>query len=210
VHLKNIIFDLDGTLIDSYEGIQKAFNAAFEAVYQLPCLYNIRALVGPPINDIFVQVTGEKDQDKVARFVKHFRKSYDEENYKICELYEDVQHLLNTLAEKGIRLFIATNKRSVPTQMILRQLYISKFFTAVYSIDSVNPPYASKEAMVKDLQQKESINAEDTILIGDTYHDYKAAQENNIKFLYASYGFGELQGMEFSINKVSEITDHLN
>lgn len=209
-NITNVIFDLDGTVIDSYPGIQFSFDEAYKKLYNISCPHNIRSLVGPPINDIFAKISGETDLDKLVAFVKFFQESYDAGNYKLCNLYEGVEELFKDLLQKGINLYIATNKRLKPTELILTELNIRTSFKAVYCIDSVMPKYNDKVEMIVALLKNENLNAKKTLLVGDTHHDQLAAERNNIKFIYAEYGFGNLSNMQYSINHTSNILNYIN
>lgn len=204
-----VLFDLDGTIIDSYKGLQQAFDYAYDQVYQKQSNHNIRPLVGPPMKIIFKQLTGEQDDELIAEFVRVFQNKYDAESYRNCELYEGISDLFKHLYNAGIQLYIATNKRLAPTTLILEHLDIKKYFKGIYSIDSVQPPYPSKIVMVRDILQKEGLQPQHTVFVGDTLHDQHGAEENEVKFIYAGYGFGDLKDLEFTIKHTSEILNYL-
>lgn len=207
--VKAILFDLDGTITDSYAGLQHAFDYAYAQVYGKPSTYNIRPLVGPPMRQIFRQLTGEQDEERTAEFIRLFQARYDAESYRMCELFAGMDDLLRQLQQAGIKLYIATNKRKAPTESVLEHLDIRKYFRAVYSVDSVQPPYADKALMVKDILARERLNAGETLFIGDTLHDRHGADENGLKFIYAEYGFGDLGDIAFSIKHAAELWNHL-
>ncbi|ASZ10112.1 HAD hydrolase-like protein [Chitinophaga pendula] len=206
----NVLFDLDGTIIDSSEGIQNAFDFAYQSVYNRTNDQSIRALVGPPMRNIFVQVSGEQDEDVIHRFVQAYQQRYDGLEYATCRLYEGMHEVITTLHKAGKKLFISTNKRAVPTQLILRHLDIAHYFTNIYCIDSVQPAYTSKDSMVANIIDRESLDNKYTLLIGDTIHDQSAAEKNNITFVFASYGFGAVTSMTHRINKPLDIIELIN
>lgn len=208
--IKNILFDLDGTIIDSYKGIQLSYNHAFKQVYNCDCNHNIQSLIGPPIKEILVKLSGETDMEKINIFVKKFQEKYDSEFYKSCSPYEGITELLTFLSEKRLNLYIATNKRLVPTKQILDYLDLTHYFKKIYTVDVNQNTYKSKVDMVADLMHDEKLSAAETILVGDTTHDMMAAQKNNIGFIYADYGFGNLTEVEVIVKSTLEIINLLN
>ncbi len=204
-----ILFDLDGTITDSYAGLQHAFNYAYQQVYQQTSTHNIRPLVGPPMRQIFKKITGEQDEEKINEFIHIFQHKYDTESYRMSELFGGMAELLKQLADNGIQLYIATNKRLLPTHSVLKHLGIDSYFKAVYSIDSIQPPYADKGLMVKDILEQEHLQPAHTLFIGDTLHDQHGAETNGLKFIYAEYGFGDLKDLPYSVKHAQELNQYL-
>ncbi len=115
-----------------------------------------------------------------------------------------MEELLKQLTTRGIKLYIATNKRSNPTSLILNYLSFQTYFNRIYCSDTNGKTYASKIEMVKDILEKEKLKPRNTILIGDTYQDQIAAKQNEITFIYAAYGFGNLESVEKTIDRPLE------
>jgi phosphoglycolate phosphatase len=206
----NVLFDLDGTLIDSIEGIQNSFNIAFESVYQTKNTVCIESLIGPPIQDILMSITGEKNGETIEKFVTTFKTNYDTSGYKLCSLYNGMENVLQKLAFDGNSLFICTNKRTIPTFKIIKHLAIEHYFHKVFSIDSEEVKVSNKGELVKYILTSQSLETKKTILIGDTKSDADASLENNLTFIFASYGFGKLADVPYTINKPSDIFNYIN
>ncbi|HEX8333111.1 MAG TPA: HAD family hydrolase [Segetibacter sp.] len=208
--VENVIFDFDGTVVDSYPGIIKAFNKAYTKVYGVENKVDLKPHIGPPVQQILTSVNGETDTGRIEQFISSFKESYDTEDFKLTELYEGMDKLLNELQKKNIKIFIATNKRHKATKLIADHLLVNNYFCGFYCSDLADKNYANKVEMVKDLIISENLNRETTVLIGDTIQDEVAAKENSIAFIYAAYGFGDLQGMERSILKPLETLNFIN
>lgn len=203
IKIKNIIFDLDGTIIDSAEGINSAFKNAYQQLYNVETVQNIKSMIGPPIKEIFIKASGETDTGKIDTFVKLFQKYYDEVFYTETLIYNHLTDLLGFLKLNGISCFVATNKRLKPTMLILNQLNLTSYFKNIYTIDGIDGGHVNKIEMVKELLKNESLAAFETMLIGDTHEDFAAAQANKLDFIYADYGYGNM------INVEKKLTDYL-
>ena len=201
--MKNIIFDLDGTIIDSHEGIQSSFDYAFEFIYNKKNSRTIKEFVGPPIHHILAEISGEKDPAILDKFLTSFKLNYDSEGYKQSFLYENMESVLKNLSALGHTLYICTNKRHVPTLKIIEFLSIGHWFKKVYCIDSEADFFGDKSALTKSIINNENLNKDDTFFIGDTKHDADAAFNNNLQFVFASYGFGK-EEKAFYKNTISE------
>lgn len=208
--LDAVLFDLDGTIIDSYTGIQSAFDRAYKRVYNTENTVSIKALIGPPIQRILYNVNGETDSRVIDDFVAAYKEYYDTEEYKRSSLYSGTELLLKEIDNKGIKMFISTNKRKKATELILTSLSISHYFCRIYCPDSDTPNYGTKSEMVESLLRKETLSAERTFLIGDTTQDEIAARENKLSFIYAKYGYGNLLDMEKSIDKPLDALKFIN
>ena len=132
---KNILFDLDGTLVDSAPGIESSFYIAYQKVYNTSCTKNITTFIGPPIDQVLTAVNGETNLEIINHFVDAFKQHYDTEGYKKSKLYDNVELVLEVLLKNKLNIFIATNKRVKPTKLILEYLSIGKYFNEIYCPD---------------------------------------------------------------------------
>ncbi len=204
-----VLFDLDGTVIDSYAGIQAAFDYAYFKIYGVENTASIKSIIGPPIGEILVKLNKEQDIDRVKSFVDYFKQQYDTNEYKRSTLYEGMRDVLQQLSDAGIKLFIATNKRSSAVLLIMEYLSIDKYFGGIYCNDSRNPVYSCKEEMVAEIIRNENLDIGSTILVGDTYQDQAAAKDNEVKFVFANYGYGSLQNVESQVSKPLEVLNFI-
>lgn len=207
--VENVLFDLDGTVIDSYSGIQAAFDFAYFKIYGKENTTSIKSIIGPPIGKILVKLNNEQDLDTINKFVNVFKEQYDTKDYKRSTLYPRMQEVLEHLSKANLKLYIATNKRSSATRLILDYLSVSNYFSGIYCNDSRNPVYSCKEEMVAEIIRDEFLNTGSTILVGDTKQDEVAAKFNDVKFIYANYGFGSLQNVELQVSKPIEVLNFI-
>lgn len=206
----NILFDLDGTLIDSAPGIEASFYIAYLKVYSTACPKIITNFIGPPIDQVLTVVNGETNLEIINRFVVTFKQHYDSEGYKKSKLYDDVESVLDVLSKKNYNLFIATNKRVKPTKLILEHLSIGKYFNDIYCPDKLlDIKFTNKTELITHILKTNSLLLTETIMIGDTMHDGLAASENKIDFALVEYGYGEYEKSKYKLNDIKQLINIL-
>lgn len=206
---KNILFDLDGTLIDSATGIEASFYFAYKKVYNTSCPQTITTFIGPPIDQVLTAVNGEANLEIINRFVDAFKQHYDIDGYKKSKLYEDVELVLEVLLKNKFNLFIATNKRLKPTKLILDYLSIDKYFKDIYCPDILELQFKNKTDLIAYILKTNSLLLTETIMIGDTKHDGLAADENKLDFALVEYGYGEYEKSKYKINDIKQLINIL-
>ena len=189
---RHILFDLDGTLIDSAPAILASYRDCFAAAGREPVRPIDASIVGPALTETLQMLTGGTDRALIDELAGHFKASYDSTGYLQTAAYEGIGDLLSQLANSGLRLAIATNKRLHPTQLILQHLGWSTYFDAVYALDMVTPRLTDKAAMIARLLAERSIPREAAVYIGDRSEDGEAADANGLAFIAASWGYGSL------------------
>jgi phosphoglycolate phosphatase len=202
---KNILFDLDGTIIDSAPGIEESFYDAYLKVYNKECPKIITTFIGPPIDQVLTAVNGECDLDTINHFIDAFKQHYDNEGYKKSKLYDDVDSVLEILSENKLNLFIVTNKRAKPTRLILEYLSISKFFNHIYCPDILELKFKNKTDIIAHILKINPLELNETIMIGDTMHDGIAAEENNLDFALVEYGYGQYENYKYKFNNIKQL-----
>jgi phosphoglycolate phosphatase len=198
--IRNVIFDLDGTLVDTRSGIEYSMRLALRSEFPggEPALRGCR--LGPPIREIFGRLCPGIDPVGLDRLERHFRSSYDTVGWKRSQAYPGAASVLNDLHAMGTRLFVATNKPKWASCAILDRLRLRAYFEAVVSPDSVSPRFSSKGQIVAHLLKEYALDQAVTALVGDSEDDRVAASENGIRFVAANYGYGKplLQGPHYA------------
>lgn len=207
---KNILFDLDGTLIDSAPGIEASFYIAYLKIYNKECPKNITTFIGPPIDQVLTAVNGETNLEILNHFVDAFKQHYDTEGYKKTKLYDDVELVLEFLLKKNFNVFIATNKRLKPTKLILEYLSISKYFNDIYCPDMEVFKFKNKTDLIAYILQINYLKLTETIMIGDTIHDGIAADENMLDFALVEYGYGQYENYKYKLINIKQLLNILN
>jgi phosphoglycolate phosphatase-like HAD superfamily hydrolase len=202
----NIIFDLDGTLIDSKHSVLKTYQSAYEIEGIEPDIKIDRNLIGPTLRAGIHMLSPNVSEDAKDKLARRFIKIYDEENFKLIKPYEGIDKLLKEIKLAHHFLYLATNKRAAVVALILEYLNWSPYFDAVYSIDSRVPPYASKAAILNDICKGRSNRLTSGIYIGDTIEDAIAAGQNQLKFILAAWDVAELEPKNW-VNLIADVAE---
>jgi phosphoglycolate phosphatase len=188
--LKHVIFDLDGTLVDSVPGIQWSVEAAMEFCHLSRVCPDLTPLIGPPIRTILTTACGTTDSAELDKIERAFRKFYDTEGLRRTICQPAVEQMLHQLRTHGCTLSIVTNKPAHATGLILGSLGINGYFQAVVCRDPALPSLASKPEMLIGLLNRQVIPREESIMVGDTLEDCHAAVVAGIACAVVSHGYG--------------------
>lgn len=187
-----ILFDLDGTITDSGEGITKSVQYALKSFdINVDKLEDLNKFIGPPLKDSFKKFYNF-DDEKAEIGLKKYREYYAEKGIFENSLYDGVVDLLEDLKKNNKTIILATSKPEVYAKQILQYFKVDKYFTFAAGSDFEETrvkkgeviKYALKEAKISDLSK--------VIMIGDREHDIIGAKENNIKSIGVLYGYGDV------------------
>lgn len=185
-----VLFDFDGTLIDSAPGILASFGAALRATGLEPAVPLSAALIGPPLAKTAATLVGRDDPDAVQALVAAFRADYDAAGYRATAVYDGVPGMLAALGAAGIALYIVTNKRIAATRRILDHLGWTPRFAGVHALDGLQPPAPHKPALVAEVLRLEGLAAARSWMVGDSAEDRRSAETNGLRFFGAGWGYG--------------------
>jgi phosphoglycolate phosphatase len=191
--ISHIIFDLDGTLIDSADSILTTFKHAFNSVHIKPYQDLTTDAIGPPLSVTLAQLAGPVNQECLDEIEQLFKAYYDKEGYRQTLAFPGVAEMLEKLASNGWPLYIATNKRISPTRKIISHLGWAAWFCEVYALDSFGPVFADKEELLGYIIQQQNLNPLTTLYIGDRFEDGQAAEFNRMPFVLADWGYADNQ-----------------
>ena len=118
--INNIIFDLDGTLIDSSTSILESFANAFSLCSLDPIRPFSTDIIGPPLMETLSILSGISDKDVLNKLAEEFKSHYDTFGYKKTIVFPGINEMLSRFKDSGIHMYIATNKRILPTKVIYK------------------------------------------------------------------------------------------
>ncbi|MCR5792850.1 MAG: HAD hydrolase-like protein [Lachnospiraceae bacterium] len=187
--IKNVIFDLDGTLLDTREGIIESAKYAAK-VLGLPELSyeTMLTFVGPPIQNSFMNHYG-CDAKMAQEAANVFRDYYKrEEALFLAKPYDGIFELCQCLKDEGIRMAVATYKREDYAVHLLKHFGFDRYCDPMHGADNNN--VLKKSDIVRMCQEEMGAGKTDTVLIGDTENDAVGAKNADISFVAVTYGFG--------------------
>jgi phosphoglycolate phosphatase len=187
--VSNVIFDLDGTLVDSLPGIARSVEAALSSCGLPQLARDLKPLIGPPIRAILSTVSGVTKPELLNDLEQAFRLSYDSGGWRGTVCQKGAADLLRQLLASGIGLWVVTNKPADATRKILKELKLAGFFREAASLDSRIPMFRSKAHVLADLLHRRSLDASTCLMVGDTLEDCEAAAAAGISCAIVSHGY---------------------
>jgi phosphoglycolate phosphatase len=202
----NILFDLDGTIIEPKEGILNSIrHAAKKMGVKIPPKTEMHQFIGPPIMDSFQSKLSLNYKDTLEA-VSYFRKFYQTTGIHQHQLFPYVEQLLINLKGKGYNLFVATSKPTVFAKEILEGHKLDSLFTEIVGCNLDNSR-SDKTEIIDFIIKKYSLDISKTIMIGDTKYDIIGAKNHQIKSIGVSYGHGDFlkHSPDFEVNSCKEL-----
>lgn len=188
---KAIIFDLDGTLINSKPIIEECFHKITKDLAPDRLRISKNILIGPPLRQTVSKILGDPQHPLIDKFIKSFIQVHDNELLKLTMPYPGVNETLVNLHQHGIKMAIATNKRILPTKKIIKNFGWDDLFIYIECTDS-NKKIQNKSQMINKIVMKNS-NFKTAFFVGDTVDDGVSAIKNKILFIKVNYGYGKNQ-----------------
>jgi phosphoglycolate phosphatase len=189
ISLALILFDLDGTLIDSEPGICATLAYAFEQVGAvLPEREVLRTWIGPPFWQTFPSVLGD-DAARIEAAIGHYRVRFEEKGWAEHAVYAGVAALVGDLVDAAHTLAIVTTKPQSQAQTIVDHFPFGAAFARVYGPD-INGRHCAKAEMIAQALEDFSTQAGDAVMIGDRHFDIEGARANGVRALGVGWGFG--------------------
>jgi phosphoglycolate phosphatase len=214
--IKNILIDLDGTLTDPKVGITASARYGLNKVgHPIPENENIDWIIGPPLKASLAKLLNVDVHDPLAeQALLGYRERFATTGLFENHLFEDVPETLETLKAQGYRLFLATAKPEVYARQILKHFDLLQYFEYSYGSE-LNGERTNKGDLIAYILEKEQLNPNECIMVGDREHDILGARKNGIETIAVEYGYGSDEELTLAkpkarIQRFSEIFDHLN
>ncbi|BCK86738.1 putative protein [Sideroxyarcus emersonii] len=190
---KTLVFDFDGTLVDSAPGILRAFSETLREAGIKPSAPLDTNLIGPPLLETLTRLSGSNDTALLQSLTERFKRHYDHTGVSTTSAYPGIETMLAHFAAAGVTMHISTNKRYSVTHAILENLGWKDRFVSVYALDMVEPRLPGKAQLLAKQISELGLAADTTVYVGDKREDGEAASANSLMFYYAAWGYGDLR-----------------
>jgi phosphoglycolate phosphatase len=188
--LRNLLFDLDGTLTEPAAGITRSISHTLVSLGRTaPPAGELTRFIGPPIRQTFAALLGTDDPALVEQAVEIYRERFARVGMFENEVYAGVEGALAALRAEGFRLFVATSKARRFAVPILEHFRLARHFDSVHGA-RLDARLDDKADLVASLLRAEGLRAAESLMIGDREQDILAARRNGLRALGVTYGYG--------------------
>lgn len=194
-----LLFDLDGTLTASGEGITKSVQYALCKMGKGEVgrdLKSLEVFVGPPLLQQFMKFCGFTEEE-AEQAVKYYRERYSVTGIFENRPYPGIPELLKKLKEKGYTLAVASSKPDHMVRIVLDHFSLTGYFDVIMGSD-INRPKMTKTEVVRLVLEKLGYEEqrEKAVMIGDRHHDIDGAKEAGISCIGVTYGYGTREELQ--------------
>ena len=185
----SILFDLDGTVVDSKPGILASCNAALRSLGHRPDNLEIDNLIGPPLEEVLAEVLGRFGDDRVAEAVLAYRDHYGSAGFLETTVYPGLAAALDQLLALKAKLYIATSKRTIFAGQILNHLGLIDRFAGVHGSEPGGVD--SKAEVIAEVLRRHDLSADRSVMVGDRRQDVEGARANGVSTIGVLWGYGD-------------------
>lgn len=194
--VSTVLFDLDGTLTDPYEGITRSIRHALTKMGgSAPESDDLRWCIGPPLWESFAVLLGTDDKRELDRAVAFYRERYTETGLFENTLIEGIPDVLSKLQAAGMTMHVCTSKPHAYAGRIVEHFGLMKFFGKVYGSE-LSGERSAKAELIAYILLQEDIAAADVVMIGDRKHDLIGANANRVAGVGVLWGYGSREELE--------------
>lgn len=192
--MKNILWDLDGTLTDPKVGIVRCIQYALtEFGKPAPHESDLLWCIGPPLQNSFRKLVPDSTEIEAWKLVEKYRERFSKFGLYENSVYPGIQKCLRSLTNR--RNFVATSKPRLYASKIVEYFNLSQLFFKVYGSE-LDGTLSDKADLIKFILLSENIDSSDAFMIGDRKHDIIGAKAVGVKSIAVTWGYGDLQELE--------------
>lgn len=191
-----VLFDLDGTMTDPFEGITRSIQYALEKLGRIaPAADDLRWCIGPPLTEGFKILLETEDAAAIGRAILLYRERYTTVGKFENRVIDGIPQALEAFADAGYRLIVATSKPRSYTLDILDHFDLARHFDAVHGseLDGRN---SDKADLIRHIIQQEVVEPAAAIMVGDRMHDIVGASANKVASIGVLWGYGDRAELE--------------
>lgn len=206
-----VIFDFDGTVTDTGEGILKSLQYSFVAMGKdAPDLSDLKKFIGPPIHYSYVNFYSISE-DEVGEYIKKYRERYRAKGIYECYIYDGMKELIETLRENGVKIGIASSKPIKLIYDVMEYLGITDLFDSVSGTQFDDSNHCGKADLVRDaMKQLGAIDKTKVLMVGDRYFDIDGAAGAGVDSCGVLFGYGSKEEfLEHNATYIVENADEI-
>ncbi len=188
----NVLFDLDGTLTDSADGVTRSVQHALKMYNITATTDALKPFIGPPLQLSFQEVYGFSESE-AYRAVEYYRDYYRDKGIYENRLYPGITEMLIELQQSGMQLFVATSKPTVFARRVLEHFHVDQYFKLITGSNLDGTRVQKAEVIEAVLHEAGGLLPETTVMVGDREHDIIGAHAHNLDCIAVSYGYGPLE-----------------
>ena len=206
-----VLFDLDGTLVDSGIGVTNSVAYAMEKFGMTPPpRQELYKFIGPPLVQSFKEFCGF-DDEKTTLAIKYYREYYSEKGILECTMYEGVLELLESLKRKGYKLALATSKPEIYATQVVKNKGIAPYLDYLGAATTDEKTRATKEAVIEyTLSMCDEKDRTKILMVGDRHFDINGAKAYGLDSVGVTFGYGDRQeltkaGANYIVDSMQEL-----
>ena len=206
-NIEYILFDLDGTITDPFEGITKSVEYSLEKFgIKVADRKELICFIGPPLKYAYMTYYNLSEED-AERAVAYYREVYPVKGIFDCTLYDGIKELLDKLS-KDYKLILATSKPQPFAEKVLEAFDLTGSFYKIVGA-TFDDKVSEKSDVIKKVLCDFNIRPEEALMIGDRFYDTEGAEKNGVASVGVTYGYGvreEFKSASAIVDSVAELS----
>ncbi|MBI4085607.1 MAG: HAD hydrolase-like protein [Candidatus Liptonbacteria bacterium] len=207
---KTVLFDLDGTMVDSREGIAGSIRHAMTGLgYEASVSGDLCWCIGPPLRNSFEKLLRSSDANLIDKAIALYRQRFSAVGWRETKIYPRIPEVLDAVRGLGFSLCVATSKPQAYAARIVRHFGLERFFDSVYG-SMFNGGLSDKGELIAYVLDDRGVESGETIMVGDHKNDIVGAKKCGVPCIAVLYGYGSEEeltasGATFTVKAPEEI-----
>ena len=194
----NLLFDLDGTLTNPFQGITTCIAYALEKMGRpSPSKAELGWCIGPPLRSSFAKLLACDDPERIEKALGFYRERFGTVGLFENKVYAGIPEALDALQAMGHRLYLATSKPRVYARRIMDHFELSRYFKGIHGAE-LDGTRNDKTSLISHILERESIAVTEAVMIGDRKYDMIGAGENGVSGFGVLWGYGTRDELQAS------------
>ncbi len=203
--IDNALFDWDGTLVDSSEGIMENLRYAIASVgYPIPDEKTLRTFIGPSLVWAFTVVLGMSEETTTTAISNYVYGYSQKGGYKKFKLYDGVESLIKKLHALGVKVSIVSAKPISQLKKVVEESGLMPYIDRIVGPDGEGKKDSDKSTFIR-----RATNGKNVVMVGDSTYDITSAKKAEVTSVAVTYGFGFTKNSEtyadYTVNTVQEL-----